>query len=202
MSGNWLISYYVLWGVALTQTVLIIILFRQLGIVYLRLGPRPAATILSGPEIGSQVPSFELSLSDGSILKLGASMEKSLLMVFTVPNCPTCQVLLPGVAKLRRVEKKHLEVILITNAEQVEKGWNNGVPLVQSPTLFDDLKIRNTPYGVIVSTEGIVRAKGIINHIEHLESLVNALETGYATLAEKLEEEKRIHESEVRELRT
>ena len=39
-------------------------------------------------------------------------------------------------------------------------------------------KVMHPPYAVVLDREGVVRAKGLANHLEHLESLLNATELG------------------------
>ena len=45
------------------------------------------------------------------------------------------------------------------------------------------------PYAVLVDAAGIVRAKGLVNSREHLESLFEAHERGVASLQDWLERE-------------
>ena len=42
------------------------------------------------------------------------------------------------------------------------------------------------PYAVLLDREGVVRAKGLVNSREHLESLLAAQEAGVASLQEFL----------------
>ena len=50
-----------------------------------------------------------------------------------------------------------------------------GLPLVADFTKTAEFGSFITPYAVAVDGRGIVRAKGVVNHLEHLESLINAL---------------------------
>lgn len=50
------------------------------------------------------------------------------------------------------------------------------VSFVVSRDLGVKYRVASPPYSVIVDSDGIVRGKGITNHLEHIESLMNALE--------------------------
>jgi hypothetical protein len=43
-------------------------------------------------------------------------------------------------------------------------------------------QVGKLPYAVLIDERGIVRAKGLVNSREHLESLLVAKETGYASI--------------------
>jgi methylamine dehydrogenase accessory protein MauD len=45
-------------------------------------------------------------------------------------------------------------------------------------------RIGRLPYAVLLDDRGIVRAKGLVNTMEHLESLVVAYEMGVASIQE------------------
>ena len=48
-----------------------------------------------------------------------------------------------------------------------------GLRLVPEPSLARALQIAMTPFGLWVDRAGITRGKGIVNHIEHLDSLLD-----------------------------
>ena len=45
-------------------------------------------------------------------------------------------------------------------------------------------RVARLPFAVLLDEQGVVRAKGLVNSREQLESLFNALETGYASVQE------------------
>lgn len=51
------------------------------------------------------------------------------------------------------------------------------IPIVSGSTLAAAWKIGGTPWAVLIDSGGIVRAKGLVNHLEHIESLINVLDT-------------------------
>ena len=60
-------------------------------------------------------------------------------------------------------------------------------PYVISPVVGMTYQVGKLPYAVLIDEEGVVRAKGLVNSREHLESLLVAEETGYASIQEYLD---------------
>ena len=61
-----------------------------------------------------------------------------------------------------------------------------GLPLVLSPIVGITLGIGKLPHAVLIDAEGVIRSSGIVNSREHLESLLVAEETGYASMQDYL----------------
>jgi len=57
-----------------------------------------------------------------------------------------------------------------------------GLRLIASPDIASRYSVGTTPYAVLIDSEGLVRAKGLVNSREHVESLFAAMESGYATM--------------------
>jgi len=57
---------------------------------------------------------------------------------------------------------------------------------VLSPELGMTFRIGKLPYAVLIDEHGTVRAKGLVNTREHLESILTAKELGVASLQEYL----------------
>ena len=55
-------------------------------------------------------------------------------------------------------------------------------PYVISEQLGVTYRVSRLPFAVLLDDEGVVRAKGLVNTREQLESLFNVLETGYASI--------------------
>ena len=49
---------------------------------------------------------------------------------------------------------------------------------------LDEFQVGKIPYGVLLDGEGVIRSKGLTNTREHLESLLEADKTGFASLQE------------------
>jgi methylamine dehydrogenase accessory protein MauD len=59
-------------------------------------------------------------------------------------------------------------------------------PYVLSQELGMTYRVAKLPYAVLIDAAGVVRAKGLINTREHLESLLEARDRGVASIQEFL----------------
>ena len=195
MNGLWLVSYVGLWLMVMLLAVAMLALLRQIGLLHMRIQPAGARTADAGPEIGEQLP--ETSIEDVfgelvSVVKYG----RSRLLLFVAPSCSSCEQLLPSLRTFARRETAVDDVVLLTGSEDQTANENfirrhklQDFPYIASWSVANNYHVRSSPYAVIVDQSGIVRAKGVVNHAEHLESLVNALHTGHATLESYLAEQ-------------
>jgi methylamine dehydrogenase accessory protein MauD len=49
-------------------------------------------------------------------------------------------------------------------------------------------QVSKLPFAVLIGRDGILKSKGLVNSREHLESLVEAMESGIATLQDYVKE--------------
>lgn len=61
-----------------------------------------------------------------------------------------------------------------------------GLPYILAPQIGMQFQVGKLPYAVLIDAEGAIRAKGLVNSREHLESLIVARETGYSSIQEYL----------------
>ncbi len=188
MEGIWLASYVALWAMMLVQAIVIAALLRQVGILHLRIGPVGARTTNMGLEIGASLPNLNVDDINGSPVSL-VDRERARLLVFIVPGCGICDELMPAVRTMVRSERDRLSIILITGDEEEEtarsfirKHHLDAIPFVLSAQVASACQVRSAPYALAIDTDGVVRAKGMISHIEHLESIVEALSAGHPTM--------------------
>ncbi len=62
-------------------------------------------------------------------------------------------------------------------------------PYILSQELGMTYRVGKLPYAVLIDETGVIRAKGLINTREHLESLIQAKEMGVASIQEYLHKE-------------
>src|SRR5438874_1621601 len=102
MTGLWLVSYLVLWGLVLVMCLFLIGILRQLGMMHRQLESGQPQTQgdtsipaleQDGPVIGSPIADLEVNAINGfgtvALAKLGKG--GSTLLVFMSPMCETCQ---------------------------------------------------------------------------------------------------------------
>lgn len=126
-------------------TLLVLALYRQVGVLTMRIGPRvPFELAEEGPELGRPAPALD-----------GLRGRSSEVVFFFSSTCRLCRQLSAGVAALAR---QGLAVRVVE--EEVDgdafKRWN----------------VPGTPF-VVHLVDGVVAAKGTVNTLEELELLLD-----------------------------
>lgn len=194
MSEALLISQIALWVLLFVMAGLQLALLRQVGVIHERIAPMGALTLDKGPKEGESSPVFDLLDIRKRRVKIGGASAsgKSSLIFFLSPSCPVCKKMLPILKSSARTESNWLEIILASDGEPAEhERFVNAQSLVDFPyILSQDLgmtyRVGKLPYAVLIDETGVVRAKGLINTREHLESLIQAKEMGIASIQEYL----------------
>jgi uncharacterized membrane protein YphA (DoxX/SURF4 family) len=138
-------------GAVVLLTLLVLALYRQVGVLTLRIGPRvPFELAEEGPQLGDAAPPLE-----------GLRGRRSEVVFFFSSTCSLCRQLSPGVAALAR-QGLAVRVVEEELEEDAFKRWN----------------VPGTPF-VVHLVDGVVAAKGTVNTLEELETL---LDTGRARI--------------------
>ena len=138
-------------GAVVLLTLLVLALYRQVGVLTLRIGPRvPFELAEEGPQLGDAAPPLE-----------GLRGRRSEVVFFFSSTCSLCRQLSPGVAALAR-QGLSVRVVEEELEEDAFKRWN----------------VPGTPF-VVHLVDGVVAAKGTVNTLEELETL---LDTGRARI--------------------
>jgi hypothetical protein len=145
----WEASYAILWLAVAALVVLVLSLYRQVGVLHLRIGPRGALEEEGeGPELGNVI--------DHPAVPPG----RATLVAFTSAGCPVCHQIVPGLRVLERDP-----ALAVVHAAYEDAG---------GPELHAAFDVPGTPYAVFLDAGGAIRAKGTVNTLEQLESLVTA----------------------------
>jgi methylamine dehydrogenase accessory protein MauD len=186
------VSNVALWVLVLVLAAVVLALTRQLGVLHERIAPAGALMLNRGLTVGEPAPVLEVTDLDGRVHELGAARGdgRSTLLLFVSPSCPVCKTLLPAVLSSRRDERGWLDVILASDGnvdeqrEFVRCQGLLGVPYVVSAPLGLAYQVSRLPFGALLDENGILRARGLVNSREHLESLFEAQRLGVASLQE------------------
>jgi methylamine dehydrogenase accessory protein MauD len=182
------ISNVVLWIAVLGLGLMVFGLIRQLGVLHERVAPMGALMTDRGPEVGEMGPSFSVNDLAGRPVEFGGPHPRGLsrLLLFVSPSCPVCKRLLPIAKSFAGGER--LDVVLVGDgdiAEQQAMIRDNGLEnmtYVNSPQVGMTYQVGKLPYALLIDEDGVIRAKGLVNSREHLESLVIAKETGFGSI--------------------
>lgn len=188
----WMISTVLLWVVVLALILMLLALSRQIGVLYERVAPMGALTMDKGPEVGEAAPRQTVADIIGRPVEIGAAQARSQLLFFLSPTCPICKKLLPILKSVATNEKRWLDVVLASDGDMpehlafIKRAKLESFTYLLSTTLGMSLHISKLPYAVLIDEHGIIRAKGLINSREQLESLFTAKELGVASAQEYL----------------
>ncbi len=187
-----IVSNLILWVAVLALLATVFALARQIGILYERIAPMGALMLDGGPKVGDAAPALDLQTLDGQAFASGGARARSLLLFFLSPTCPVCKKLLPILQRIATDERGWLELAFASDGEHEEhaafraRAGLGAHPYVLSTELGMAYRIGKLPYAVLVDESGRVRAKGLVNSREQLESLFTARELGVASVQEFL----------------
>jgi methylamine dehydrogenase accessory protein MauD len=157
-----------------------------------------------GPRVGEAAPVVRAEALAGGTQDVGGARGdgRGMLVFFLSPTCPVCKELLPAVRSVARRERGWLDVVLASDGPRAEhepfvrREGLEAFPYVLSAPLGITYEVNRLPYAVLLDGAGVLRAKGLVNSREHLESLFEARERGVASLQDWL-----AREVETREVR-
>ena len=186
------ISNLVLWVLVLVLSTVVLALARQLGVLHERIAPAGALMLNRGLTVGEPAPVLELADLDGRAHRLGSPRAdgRSTLLLWVSPSCPVCKSLLAAVKSSASDERSWMDVILASDGDRSEQlefvraQGLNGVPYIVSSALGLAYQVSRLPFAALLDEQGILRARGLVNSREHLESLFEAKRLGVASLQE------------------
>ena len=184
------ISNVVLWVLVLVLAGVVLALTRQLGVLHERIAPAGALMLNRGLQVGEPAPVMELEDLEGRLHQLGGprSDGRSTLLLFVSPSCPVCKTLLSAVKSSANDERAWMDVILASDGDRAEQTefvrtqGLDGIPYVVSAALGLAYQVSRLPFAALLDERGVLRARGLVNSREHLESLFEAKRLGVASL--------------------
>ncbi len=201
MSQALVVSVVLLWVAVLALAAVVVALVRQVGVLHERVSPAGALVTGAGPAIGEPAPRVSVRDLQGRSLELGApdAQGRSTLLLFVSPSCPVCKTLLPVARSVAGAEDPTLQVVLASDgpAEEhrafVRAEGLEALPYVVSTELGMAHRVARLPHAVLIDGAGLVRARGLVNSREHLESLFEARARGVASIQDFLAADARRH---------
>jgi len=186
-----LISNLVLWLLVVVLTVVVLALARQVGILHERVAPAGALQPTEGPKVGEVTEAMELQDLGGNPVTVGGPEPNGLatLVLFISPTCPVCRSLVPTAKSLAHSESKRLRLVFASDGDKPEQHVTyaadlqlGAYPYTLSQTLGMSYHVSKLPFAVLIGADGTLQSKGLVNSREHLESLVEAMDMGIATI--------------------
>ncbi len=189
------VSNVALWLIVIGLSVALLAVVRQLGVLHERIAPAGALMLAKGLKVGELAPQIQVQDLNGRQISLGTTRtdERATLIMFLSPTCPVCKTLVPILRSSLGSERDWLDIILASDGEPASQREFvlaqrlGGFPYVVSAPLGISYQVSRLPFAALIDAQGVLRARGIINSREHLESLFEAKRLGFASIQDYFE---------------
>lgn len=190
-----MISNIVAWVIIVVLAIVVLALTRQVGILHERVAPAGALMPTTGPKVGELTKALNLTTIDEQPLVIGGVNEKdqASFILFISPTCPVCKSLVPTARSLVKTEGKRMRLVFASDGDELDrhKAYVKDLdiadyPYVLSQQLGMAYQVSKLPFAVLIDNDGILKSKGLVNTREHLESLIESMDTGIASVQEYL----------------
>jgi len=208
MTEALLVSNIVLWVLVIVLALIVLALARQVGILHERVAPAGALMPTSGPKVGEVTEAMTLSDLGGNDVVIGGINpdDEATFVLFISPTCPVCKSLVPTAKSLARREGKRMRLVFASDGDKVEQheAYARDLDLddyhyVISEGLGMAYEVSKLPFALLIGGDGTLQSKGLVNTREHLESLVEAMASGVATLQDYMGTLESEYENSVKE---
>jgi methylamine dehydrogenase accessory protein MauD len=188
-----LVSNAVLWVLVIVLALVVLALARQVGILHERVAPAGALQPTEGPKVGELTEAMRLEDLEGGSVVIGGAHPDALatFVLFISPTCPVCKSLVPTAKSLAKKEAARMRLIFASDGDSRDQHVAyardlglDGYPYVLSQALGMTYQVSKLPFALLIGGDGTLQSKGLVNTREHLESLIEAMDSGIATLQE------------------
>lgn len=193
MSEALLISNIVLWLVVIVLALLVLALSRQVGILHERIAPAGALQPTSGPKVGELTTEMSVKTLDDMPLSIGGPNADKLatFILFISPTCPVCKSLVPTAKSLVQSEQSRMQLMFASDGGDLaqHKSYAEDLQLDEYPYVLSEqlgmsYQVSKLPFAVLIGADGTLKSKGLVNTREHMESLIESMDSGIATVQE------------------
>ena len=198
-----IVSNILLWCLLLALAFVVMGLVRQIGVLHGRIAPAGALMVDKGVSVNEPAPQVTAADRHGRPVNFGYAGEKAQLLFFLSPTCPICKSLLPAIKSIAKEQAQRLDVVFVSDGEPaaqqalIAEHKLEGATYVVGPEVGMTYQIGKLPYAALIDQNGVLRAKGLVNSREHLDSLFEAEHLGSATLQQYLQaQQTQVHSHE------
>jgi methylamine dehydrogenase accessory protein MauD len=203
-----LISYLILWALVVFLSLLVFALARQVGVLHERVAPAGALMPTNGPKVGEMTEVMSVSDLKGDAVAIGGAESTGLatLILFISPTCPVCKSLVPVARSLVSYEGRRMRLVFASDGDKIDQhvAYVSDLDIKDYPYLVSQAlglayAVSKLPFAVLVGSDGTLRSKGLVNSREHLESLVESMDSGVASLQDYVEKNMPDFDQSIRE---
>lgn len=174
------VAVILLWIIVIVLSILVMLLYRQFGLVYLGSGQRIR---LTGLAIGKHAPADQSAELDGVTRELDWSAVgagRGTMLIFGGARCPICEELLPELNEAERLWGKLVDFVFVDRPLRAGDAERRSLPegrrwrYAFSPdaSLHEAFDVEVTPYGFLVNNQGVLISKRIINSVDHIAMVI------------------------------
>jgi hypothetical protein len=161
--------------IVMIDSVVIIALTRQIGLLHLRSGPPAAAP---APARRGPQPGRRLQFDEAPAAGTGGSEPDLVLYGFVRPECGSCATALPAFTSVASAMRAGERTVLVSDADEVKTRAYLGrlgvtLPLLTGPELLQANDIPGTPYAVVTDRAGAVIAASAAFSADQLETVLD-----------------------------
>lgn len=188
-----IISNTILWIALIALALMVFALTRQVGILHERIAPAGALMPTSGPKVGELTQALELTALNGDGVTIGGVNKSGLatFILYVSPTCPVCKALVPTAQMLVQSEANRMRLVLASDGDEVSSHQRysqdmnlNDTPYLLSEELGRTFEVSKLPFAVLIAADGTLRGKGLVNTREHMESLIESMDSGITSVQE------------------
>ncbi|WP_061237225.1 methylamine dehydrogenase accessory protein MauD [Ectopseudomonas composti] len=194
-----IVSNILLWCLLIALAFAVMGLVRQIGVLHGRLAPAGALMVDKGVAVNEPAPQVTAVDRVGRPVNFGYAGEKAQLLFFLSPTCPICKSLLPSIKSIAKEQAHRLDVIYVSDGDMdaqkalIAEHKLEDATYVVGPEVGMTYQIGKLPYAALIDNAGVLRAKGLVNSREHLDSLFETEHLGSATLQQYLHNSQHAH---------
>lgn len=162
------------------QLAISLLILREVRILSsLQLTARNTTNITAGLPVGSKAPSFTLNNTDGREVSLSDFYGRWVLLMFSSPSCRYCVNLYPEVKRyVDTLKPDDVTFVMLSTGTvsenkniKIQEAFSFEILAVQN-TQFIEYRIPGTPYFVLVSPDGIIKATQYAGSAEDIAAFV------------------------------
>ena len=116
-------------------------------------------------------------------------------VLFISPTCPVCKSLVPTAQSLVKSESKRMRLVFASDGAETEADLQQHrdyvkslkiekYPYLISQALGMSYQVSKLPFALLIAADGTLKSKGLVNTREHMESLIEAMDSGVNTVQE------------------
>lgn len=191
MSSLFWASYAAMWLMIALLAILVTLLYRQFGLMLMPGGQRVG---YGGLDIGTRAPAVLLHFDgdrerayDWTPLSVGLRVSATFAL-FAMPACPLCAKLLEDHDALAEAARRHSPIQFLWVQGVLEAG--NPLPSTSNwvsarshdSAAHEAMEVPGSPFAYLVSGDGHILAKGLVNEASDIDGLIAAARTDGVTL--------------------